>query len=128
MKKALEQDKKCVFYIRKNGNYSSQDEDFYLLMQFDRCQKIAKKQGYRAIKMFLDSQNDTNPLVRPGFNSLINYLRENCISAVIIASADRLTRSFHTYMKIEKLLEDKNIKLFCPDALISFISSIKNKN
>lgn len=130
MKNLLEQDKKCVLYVRVSSDDQSspQDKDFSSLMQFDKCQQIARKQGLKPIKMFTDSQKDPNPLHRPGFSALMDYLKENDVCAVVIASLDRLTRNFQTYMKIEKLLNKKKIKLFCPDALISFIGSVKSKN
>lgn len=130
MKKLLGHDRKCVIYVRCSSNTQvhSQDDDVNMLMQFDQCQQIAKKRGLKPIKMFQDSQKDANPLDRPGFNSLINYIKVNKVFAVIVVSIDRLTRNFPMYLKIEKLLNKKNVKLICPDVLASFISSIRNRN
>lgn len=101
--------KKAIKYTRVSTN--QQDDKGSKEIQDLKINEFAIKNNFDIVASFSDTDHGDNPL-RPGINSLKDYLRVNReVKYVICLYADRFTRSFREAMENLYFLEDLGVTL-----------------
>lgn len=89
---------KAVAYIR----VSQPDEN--PMNQFFSIQRWAEEHGYEVVPFYdYAVSGSVDPLERPGFKMMIEYMRANNIKTIVVAELERLTRDVEHYEKIRDL-------------------------
>ena len=99
---------KAVIYCRVSSK--EQEEAGYSLPAQEKfLRDYAEKNGFRVVKVFAVSESASGKIRRKIFNEMIEYIRKNNVSVVIVETTDRLTRNFADLPIIDKwILENKN--------------------
>ncbi len=99
---------KAVIYCRVSSK--EQEETGYSLPAQEKfLRDYAEKNGFRVVKVFAVSESASGKIRRKIFNEMIDYIRKNNISIIIVETTDRLTRNFADVPIIDKwILENKN--------------------
>ena len=101
--------KQAIKYTRVSTN--QQDDKGSKEIQDLKIKEFAIKNNFDIVASFSDTDHGDNPL-RPGINSLKDYLRVNReVKYVICLYADRFTRSFREAMENLYFLEDLGVTL-----------------
>lgn len=98
---------KAVIFCRVSSK--EQEETGYSLPAQEKyLREYAAKQGFEVVKVFAVSESASGKIQRKIFNEMIDYIRKNNISIVIVETTDRLTRNFADVPTIDKwILENE---------------------
>ena len=97
-----------VIYCRVSSK-EQELEGYSLPAQEKFLRDYAQKNGFKVTKVFAVSESAMGKVRRKIFNEMIDYVRENNISVIIVETTDRLTRNFSDVPTIDKWIsENKN--------------------
>src|SRR3989344_5301529 len=92
---------KAVLFCRVSSK--EQEETGYSLPAQEKyLRDYADKNGYTDLKVFAVSESAGGKVQRKVFNEMLQYLRTNNISVVIVETTDRMTRNFADVPTIDK--------------------------
>ncbi len=99
---------KAILFCRVSSR--EQEETGYSLPAQEKyLRDYAQKNSFSIAKVFAVSESASGKVQRKVFNEMINYIRKNNISVVIVETTDRLTRNFADVPLIDKwVLEDES--------------------
>ena len=99
---------KAVLFCRVSSR--EQEETGYSLpAQKKYLRDYAQRNNFSIAKIFAVSESASGKVQRKVFNEMINFIRKNNISVVIVETTDRLTRNFADVPLIDKwILEDES--------------------
>jgi len=75
--------------------------------QREACERLAAELGYEVISEFYDVDR-----ARPALDQLLATVRDGKTSAVLVASVDRLGRTFDTFAHVMETLDDADVPLY----------------
>ena len=82
--------KNAVIYARANH----EPEMDKLKAQVEKCCKCAGQNGYKLVGCYVDAESSNRTIVeRPGWKTLLETCRMGHVQCVVVASADRISRS-----------------------------------
>jgi len=98
---------KSVIYCRVSSK--EQEETGYSLPAQEKfLRDYAEKNGFTVVKVFAVSESAGGKVRRKIFNEMMDYIRKNSISVVVVETTDRLTRNFADVPLIDAwVLEDE---------------------
>lgn len=94
--------KTSVIYTRVSSR--EQAEGFSIEAQVKACQKKAKDDGYRVLKVFRDEGFTGTSSDRPALQELLNFCKHDTVHAVIIHKLDRFARSIVDHSALRAIL------------------------
>lgn len=104
---------KAVLFCRVSSK--EQEETGYSLPAQEKyLRDYADKNGFTDLKVFAVSESAGGKVQRKVFNEMMQYLKQNGVSVVIVETTDRLTRNFADVPSIDKWVlenEDNQIHL-----------------
>ncbi len=99
---------KAVIYCRVSSR-EQELEGYSLPAQTKFLKEYAEKNSFKVVKVFAVSESAMGKVRRKIFNEMIDYVRKNNISVIIVETTDRLTRNFADVPIIDKwILENEN--------------------
>lgn len=102
---------RAVIYTRVSD--SKQIENNSLDFQKDKCKNVAKTIGYSIAKVFCEEgkSGKYGPEKRPEFKSMLEYIENNKVDAVLTHTLDRFSRDVEdTYKYLRVITEDYGIR------------------
>lgn len=96
--------KTAVIYTRVSSREQA-EEGFSIEAQVKACQKKAKDDGFKVVKVFRDEGFTGTSSDRPALNELLNHCRHNSVHAVIIHKLDRFARSIVDHSALRAILQ-----------------------
>ena len=102
---------KAVLFCRVSSK--EQEETGYSLPAQEKyLRDYAEKNNFTDLKVFAVSESASGKIQRKTFNEMMQYLRGNKISVVVVETTDRLTRNFADVPQIDKwVLDDENSQI-----------------
>src|SRR3989344_4282368 len=102
---------KAVLFCRVSSK--EQEETGYSLHAQEKyLRDYAEKNNFTDLKVFAVSESASGKVQRKTFNEMMQYLRGNKISVVVVETTDRLTRNFADVPQIDKwVLDDENSQI-----------------
>lgn len=89
----------CVIYVRVSTE--EQKEGFSLSAQLELLVDYAKKQGFKIVRVFEESQSAKDS-GRAQFNKMLKYLQSHpSVNTILVEKTDRLYRNFKDYAIID---------------------------
>ncbi len=101
--------KSAVIYTRVSTEDQAK-KDLSLPYQLAQCQEFAKKEGYTVLEEFEDPGKSGRNAQRPALQSMLHYITENHVDAVIVYKQDRLSRSQADFWGMIDLFKRINTK------------------
>lgn len=90
--------KTAVAYIRVSLKEENPANQLYVI------QKWAVENGYKVVPFYdLAVSGSVDPFQRPGFRMMLDYMKANNITTIIVAELERLTRDVEHYEKLKDL-------------------------
>lgn len=105
--------KNAIIYARVSTDEQA-EKGYSLPHQINECRRYASFNGFRVAQEITDDYSGAT-LERPGFSALLNYIAQNTIDAVIVYTADRLSRNVVDFLVIRDQWERANIELHFVD-------------
>lgn len=96
--------KTAVIYTRVSSREQA-EEGFSIEAQVKACQKKAREDGFKVVKVFRDEGFTGTSSDRPALNELLNHCRHNSVHAVIIHKLDRFARSIVDHSALRAILQ-----------------------
>jgi site-specific DNA recombinase len=90
----------CVIYTRVSSK--EQQEGFSLEAQLDLLQKYAQDGGFRVVQEFTEVESAKAP-GRPVFDKMLDYLKANPETVLLVEKTDRLVRNLKDYITLDDL-------------------------
>ncbi len=101
--------KKCLIYGRKST--SSQEEKSHNLKdQITGLKKYAKKLGYKVVNVFQEYKSGS----KAAFSNLLEAVKQGEVKVIVCQDISRLARSYCDWKDIEKMFEEKGVKVVTP--------------
>ncbi len=105
--------KNAIIYARVSTDEQA-EKGYSLPHQINECRRYASFNGFRIAQEITDDYSGAS-LDRPGFNALRDHIAHNAIDAVIIYTADRLSRNVVDFLVLRDQWERANIELHFVD-------------
>ncbi|MFZ5904465.1 MAG: recombinase family protein [Chloroflexota bacterium] len=105
--------KNAIIYARVSTDEQA-EKGYSLPHQINECRRYASFNGFQIAQEITDDYSGAT-LDRPGFNALLTYIAQNTIDAVIVYTADRLSRNVVDFLVIRDQWERANIELHFVD-------------
>jgi len=90
----------CVIYTRVSSK--EQEEGFSLAAQIDLLRRYAVEKGFQVVQEYQEVESAKAP-GRPKFKLMLDYLKVNPETVVLVEKTDRLFRNLKDYLTIEDL-------------------------
>ena len=108
-----EEKKKCGLYMRVSTEDQAR-EGFSLPEQEKRLRAMCEYKGYEIYKVYKDAGISAKTgTSRPGFEELLQDIRDKKCNTIVVLKLDRLTRSVFDWEKIIRFLEENDAYLDC---------------
>jgi site-specific DNA recombinase len=105
--------KTCIIYIRVSTDEQA-DKGYSLQHQADECRRYATHMGFSVIEEISDDYSGAT-LERPGFSYLREFIARNPVDAIIVYTADRLSRNIIDFLVLRDQWEKAGIELHFVD-------------
>jgi len=105
--------KQSVIYVRVSTDEQA-DKGYSLPHQYSECRKYASLNDFSVLQEFLDDYSGAT-LERPGFSMLREFIAHNQVDAVIVYTADRLSRNIVDFLVLRDQWEKAGIELHYVD-------------
>jgi len=105
--------KKSVIYTRVSTDEQA-EKGYSLIHQTNECRRYAALNGFSIAQEFYDDYSGST-LERPGFSRLTEFLTQNEVDAVIVYTADRLSRNIIDFLVLRDQWEKARIELHYVD-------------
>jgi site-specific DNA recombinase len=105
--------KNAIIYVRVSTDEQA-EKGYSLPHQINECRRYASFNGFMVAQEITDDYSGAS-LDRPGFNMLRDYITHNNVHAVIVYTADRLSRNVVDFLVLRDQWERANIELHFVD-------------
>jgi site-specific DNA recombinase len=105
--------KNCILYIRVSSDEQA-DKGYSLQHQVSECRRYAALSEFSVLAEFSDDYSGAT-LERPGFTNLRQFIAQNPVDAVIVYTADRLSRNIIDFLVLRDQWEKAEIELHFVD-------------
>jgi site-specific DNA recombinase len=105
--------KNAIIYARVSTDEQA-EKGYSLPHQVNECRRYASYNGFRVVEEVTDDFSGAT-LDRPGFNTLRNFIAHDNVHAVIVYTADRLSRNVVDFLVLRDQWEHANIELHFVD-------------
>src|SRR5688572_5422968 len=105
--------KTCVIYIRVSTDEQA-DKGYSLPHQANECRRYALLNDFYVLEEITDDYSGAT-LERPGFSKLREFIAQNRVDAVIVYTADRLSRNIIDFLVLRDQWEKAGIELHFVD-------------
>src|SRR5687767_4161341 len=105
--------KTCVIYIRVSTDEQA-DKGYSLPHQANECRRYALLNDFYVLEEITDDYSGAT-LERPGFSKLREFIAQNRVDAVIVYTADRLSRNIVDFLVLRDQWEKAGIELHYVD-------------
>ena len=104
--KMEENTRTAIIYARISTTKEKQN----VLQQIEYCKKWAERDGYDILKVFKDEKTGKTDQ-RRGYQRMLQYLKENKGTNLIVQDTDRLTRDFYDGVELEKFIMENKVNI-----------------
>ena len=105
--------KRAVIYTRVSTDEQA-EKGYSLPHQLDECRRYSQNNGFLIAQEFMDDYSG-GTLDRPGFSLLREYVSQNRVDAVVVFTADRLSRNVVDFLVLRDEWERARIELHYVD-------------